>query len=91
LIEGATKFIGVAFFFIPGQVGAAEGVYALVFKAIGLSASAGFALALARRLRNLLFAGIGLALTPLWRNALLGREPHLKADSDVPKASGGSP
>ena len=64
MIEGATKFIGLAFFFIPGQIGAAEGVYALVFKAVGLSASAGFALALARRLRNLLFSAIGLALTP---------------------------
>jgi len=45
LIEGATKFIGLAFFFIPGRMGAAEGTYALIFKTVGLSASAGFALA----------------------------------------------
>lgn len=64
LIEGATKFTGLVFFFVPGQIGAAEGVYALVFKALGLQASAGFALALTRRLRSLLFAGIGLAITP---------------------------
>jgi hypothetical protein len=25
VIEGATKFIGLAFFFIPGQIGASEG------------------------------------------------------------------
>ena len=62
LIEGATKYIGLAFFFIPGQVGAAEGTYALIFSAIGLPASAGFSLAVARRLRSLLVAGLGLAL-----------------------------
>jgi len=64
LIEAATKFVGLAFFFIPGQVGAAEGAYALIFKTVGLSASAGFALAVARRLRSLLVAGVGLALAP---------------------------
>jgi len=64
LIEAATKFVGLAFFFIPGQVGAAEGTYAVIFKIVGLSASAGFALAVARRLRSLLVAGVGLALAP---------------------------
>jgi hypothetical protein len=69
LIEGATKFVGLAFFFIPGQVGAAEGTYAFIFKTVGLSASAGFALALARRARSLLVAGAGLAFAPLWKDA----------------------
>jgi len=64
LIEAATKFVGLAFFFIPGQVGAAEGSYAFIFKTVGLPASAGFALALARRLRSLLVAGVGLTLMP---------------------------
>ena len=67
VIEGATKFVGMAFFFIPGQVGASEGAYALVFRAMGLAASAGFALAVARRLRSFLVAAVGLALAPLWR------------------------
>jgi hypothetical protein len=64
LIEAATKFIGLVFFFIPGQVGAAEGTYAFIFSTVGLPASAGFALALARRLRSLLVAGAGLAFAP---------------------------
>ncbi len=76
LIEGATKFIGFAFFFIPGQVGAAEGTYALIFKAIGLPGSAGFALAVARRLRSLLVAGVGLALAPSWRARSAPRAPR---------------
>ncbi len=72
LIEGASKFIGLAFFFIPGQVGAAEGVYALIFKTVGFPASTGFALAVARRLRGVIVAGAGLALTPHWKDAPAG-------------------
>lgn len=75
LIEAATKFLGLAFFFIPGQVGVAEGTYAFIFKTVGLPASAGFALAVARRLRSLLVAGAGLVFAPLWRDAPPSREP----------------
>jgi Lysylphosphatidylglycerol synthase TM region len=60
LIESATKFINFGLFFIPGQIGAAEGIYAILFTAIGLPASAGFSLALARRLRNVLVSAAGL-------------------------------
>ena len=74
LIEAASKFVGLAFFFIPGQVGAAEGTYALIFKTVGLPASAGFALAVARRLRSLLVAGAGWAFAPLGREAPPSRE-----------------
>ncbi|HLH44847.1 MAG TPA: lysylphosphatidylglycerol synthase domain-containing protein [Bryobacteraceae bacterium] len=71
LIESATKFINLGFFFVPGQMGAAEGVYAVVFHAMGLAASVGFSVALARRLRNLLFSGAGLGfLTVLRRRSL---------------------
>lgn len=66
LIESATKFIGVGFFFIPGQVGAAEGAYSVIFKAVGLSALAGFSLAFARRLRSLVVAGTGLVFLSRW-------------------------
>jgi uncharacterized membrane protein YbhN (UPF0104 family) len=59
LVEGGVKFISVAFSFIPGQVGASEGVYALLLRAIGLPAAAGLTLALVRRVRGLLVAAIG--------------------------------
>jgi hypothetical protein len=62
VVESATKFINFGFFFIPGQIGAAEGVYAILFTAIGMPASAGFSLALARRLRNVLVSAAGLIL-----------------------------
>jgi hypothetical protein len=60
LLEGAIKLIGVVFFFIPGQIGANEGVYALLFVAVGLPATAGLTTALVRRMRSLVLAGIGV-------------------------------
>ena len=60
LIEGATKFVGLAFFFIPGQLGASEGAHAIVFEFVGLPAAAGFAVPFVRRLRMAVVSGIGL-------------------------------
>jgi len=60
VIEASVKVIGIAFLFIPMQLGVAEGAYALVFNAMGLSAAAGFALAFLRRARTLAIAGVGL-------------------------------
>ena len=64
VIEGAVKYVGLAFAFVPGQFGASEGVYAFVTRMLGLTATAGLTLALVRRLRGVLVAGIGVtALT----------------------------
>jgi hypothetical protein len=60
LIEGATKFIGLAFFFVPGQVGASEGAHAIIFEAVGLPAAAGFTVPFIRRIRSVVVAGLGL-------------------------------
>ena len=60
LIEGAAKFIGLAFFFIPGQVGASEGAHTLIFEAIGLPAVAGFTVPFVRRIRSIVVAAAGL-------------------------------
>ena len=73
LIEASTKFLSLAAFFVPGQIGASEGLYAVVFDAIGLTATVGFSLALARRLRSFLTAGAGLLF--LW---LHGRRRKLQ-------------
>jgi hypothetical protein len=61
-IEASTKFSGAAFAFIPLQMGAAEGTYAVMFRALGLPTAAGFALAFVRRLRTLLIACAGLTV-----------------------------
>ena len=60
VIEASAKVSGVTILFIPLQLGAMEGTYAVVFDTIGLPAAAGFALAFARRARSLIVAGIGL-------------------------------
>jgi hypothetical protein len=62
VIEASTKIVDFAFMFIPLQLGAAEGTYALVFRIVGLPAAAGFAVAFVRRLRTLVVAAIGLAV-----------------------------
>jgi hypothetical protein len=60
LIEAAAKFIRVAFFFVPLQVGAAEGVFSVLFEAFGLLSAAGFTFSVIRRLRSLVTSGVGL-------------------------------
>ena len=65
VLESAGKFISVVFFFIPGQVGASEGVSAVLFGVLGLPAAAGVGVVLARRIRSLLAAGAGLAAVAL--------------------------
>jgi hypothetical protein len=62
IIEGGVKFIGIAFAFIPGQVGAFEGVYVFLATAVGLPAAAGLTLALVRRARSLVVAAGGLVV-----------------------------
>jgi hypothetical protein len=60
LVEAVTKIVNVALF-----VGATEGVYALIFDALGLVSAAGFTLSLTKRLRSIAAAGIGLAVVSL--------------------------
>jgi hypothetical protein len=69
LIEGATKFIGLAFFFIPGQVGASEGAHTIVFEAVGLPAAAGFTVPFIRRIRSAVVAALGLTALSLLTRA----------------------
>jgi uncharacterized membrane protein YbhN (UPF0104 family) len=62
LIEGATKFMSAAYSFVPGQVGVAEGTYAIIFSVFGLSLAAGFTVSFVRRIRSVITAGLGLAV-----------------------------
>jgi hypothetical protein len=69
MIEGSTKVIGLAFVFIPLQLGVAEGAYAVIFAAMGLPPAAGFTLAFVRRVRTIVVASVGLpALARLMRD-----------------------
>jgi hypothetical protein len=65
IVEGAAKFIGLAFFFIPGQVGASEGAHTIIFEVIGLPAVAGFTVPFVRRIRAIVVAALGLVTLSL--------------------------
>jgi hypothetical protein len=65
ILEGGMKFVPIVFGFIPGQLGALEGAYAMVAGAIGLPPALGLTLALMRRVRDLLTAGAGLVFVAI--------------------------
>ena len=62
LIEAVTKVINGAFFFVPTRAGVYESGNALVLDALGMTASAGVALAIIRKLRAFLWVGYGLVV-----------------------------
>lgn len=62
IVEGGVKFIGLVFFFVPGQLGASEGTYAALLSVLGLPAAAGITIALVRRARAVVVGTIGLVL-----------------------------
>jgi len=60
VVEAATKVINAAFFFVPTRAGVFESGHAIVLDALGMSASAGVALAVIRKLRAFVWIGYGL-------------------------------
>ena len=63
IIEGAIKSIAGLFFFVPGQIGVAEGVYAMLLPLLGLPAAAGVTISLVRRARALVVGAIGFLVS----------------------------
>ena len=60
LIEAVTKVINLVFFFVPTRAGVYESGNALLLQALGMSAAAGVALAIIRKLRAFVWVGYGL-------------------------------
>jgi hypothetical protein len=65
VIEAGTKVINLAFFFVPARAGVYESGNAVMLDALGLSASAGVALAIIRKLRALIWAAWGVGVIGL--------------------------
>jgi hypothetical protein len=65
VIEAVTKTINMVFFFVPTRAGVYEGGHEMVTRALGLSSSAGVALAIIRKLRAFVWAGYGLVVLGL--------------------------
>jgi hypothetical protein len=64
VFEAVTKIVNTAGLVVPGRLGIAEGGSALLADALGFGASHGLSLALTRRIRALIWAGVGLLLVP---------------------------
>jgi hypothetical protein len=62
VIEAVTKVINIAFFFVPTRAGVYESGNALVLDAMGMTAAAGVALAIIRKLRAFVWVGYGIAV-----------------------------
>jgi hypothetical protein len=62
VVESVTKMINAAFFFVPTRAGVYESGNEFVLRALGMSAGAGVALAIIRKLRALVWTAYGLAV-----------------------------
>ncbi|MEW6774667.1 MAG: flippase-like domain-containing protein [Bdellovibrionota bacterium] len=62
VIAASVMLINAAFSFIPGALGAYEGSHGYFFSLLGLGLDAGISLAIIRRIRTLLFAGLSYLL-----------------------------
>ena len=60
IVESATKVINMLFFFVPTRAGVYESGNALLLQMLGMSAAAGVALAIIRKLRAFVWIGYGL-------------------------------
>jgi hypothetical protein len=60
LIEAVTKVINLVFFFVPTRAGVYESGNSLLLQSLGMSAAAGVALAIIRKLRAFVWVGYGL-------------------------------
>jgi Lysylphosphatidylglycerol synthase TM region len=64
IFEGMTKVVNTMGTIVPARLGIAEGGSALLAGALGLGASYGMGLAIMRRVRAIIWGGVGLLLVP---------------------------
>ncbi len=62
IMEAVSQLIRVCSFFIPLGIGAQEGGLVLIFSSIGFTADLGLAVSFVRRIKELLWVGLGLTL-----------------------------
>jgi hypothetical protein len=75
VFEAVTKIVNTAGLLVPARLGVSEGGSALLADALGFAASSGLSLALMRRVRALIWAGVGLALLPFLETRARGAAP----------------
>lgn len=77
VLEALIQVLRIATFFIPSSIGAQEGGIMVIFSQIGFSNALGLTFAVVRRIREIIWIGIGLLL---W--SLIEDRPKLKAASN---------
>lgn len=65
LVEAVTKVINMVFFFVPTRAGVYESGNALLLQVLGMTAAAGVALAIIRKLRAFVWVAYGLGVIAL--------------------------
>jgi len=78
MIEAVTKVINLIFFFVPTRAGVYESGNALMLQALGMSAAAGVALAIIRKLRAFVWVAYGLGVIGVM---MLNKEGELKIEN----------
>ena len=78
ILESLTQLVRAASFMIPGAIGAQDGSVVLLALALGVPAEAGAGLALAKRVRELLF-GLPALLAWQWEETGRWLKPKPKA------------
>jgi glycosyltransferase 2 family protein len=76
VIESFITGIRSATFFVPASLGIQEGGFVGIFHGVGLSAGAGFAFGLVRRVREAVWAAIGYAILVAWRGGVPPARPE---------------
>ena len=67
-VETLSVFIDGVLFFVPGKLGTQEGGKVLIFMSLGLPPVSGLAFGIIRRIRELAWAGVGMAFLTTFRN-----------------------
>jgi glycosyltransferase 2 family protein len=81
-IETLSQVIDAVLFFVPAKLGTQEGGKVVIFTALGIDATKGLSLALIRRLRELVWAAVGLLI--LWHYQLGVRDVRSATPTEAP-------
>ena len=73
IIEALSQLVRVGSFFIPLSIGAQEGGLILIFSSIGMTADMGLAVSFVRRIKELVWVGMGLLMA--WAMAFKPAKP----------------
>lgn len=66
VIETFTLIIQGLVFFVPASMGVAEGGYVAIFSLLGMGEGLGLTLGIIKRLRKVVWIGLGVAVLPFW-------------------------